>query len=169
MNTIEVFVDADIIDVMSVHCDMSLDCLNTMNNDLLSVSEDLFPQDGVYTMEVIFHPAEYYKGGLVNGSWYDFKQIDYKSGTARDDLFETCVRCETFEEYQEVYRLYLEAGCNIWPWHTGFKPYDKNDDELNDCPYYGWEHCGFLKHIRSKGSRKELSIHELKAFVRKYR
>ncbi len=169
MNTIEVFVDVDVVDIISIHCDIGVPQLIIVNEHLQSVSEELFEQDGTYIMEVIYNPAEYYMGGLVNGSWYDFRQIDYKSGTAKDDLFETCVRCETFEEYQEVYRLYLEAGCNIWPWHMGFKPYNSEDDEENDCPYYGWDHCGFLKHIRSTGGREIISLQDLKATVRKYR
>lgn len=65
---------------------------------------------------------------------------------------ETAVKCDTFSDYLIVRGLYLKAGCPHWPWHKG---YVKPDDDIHHTPYYGWEDCGFLKHI---GCRPEKVI-----------
>ncbi len=86
MNTIEVYVDEDMISIIGFYCDLCINEINIMNEHFESVCEELFEQDGIYKMRVIFNPAEYYLGGLVNGSWYDFEQIDYKSFDEFNDV-----------------------------------------------------------------------------------
>jgi len=60
------------------------------------------------------------------------------------ELRDTAVKCESMADYNIVMSLYFRAGCGRWPWHKGYK--DPESDE-HECPYYGWEHAGFMKHI----------------------
>lgn len=60
----------------------------------------------------------------------------------KNKLFETAVRCETLADYYIVAGLYIKAGCNVWPWHKGFK---EPSEDKHEAPFYGWEPEGFMK------------------------
>lgn len=79
-----------------------------------------------------------------------------------EELKETAVRCNTFAEYLTARGLYMLAGANIWPWHKGYK---QPAPEEPNCPYYGWEQCGFLKHIVYVPDSQVISLKELAAKV----
>lgn len=78
------------------------------------------------------------------------------------DLYRTAVRCSTLETYNKVRSLYWQAGVNVWPWHKGFK--HPSDDEHN-CPWYGFEYQGFMKHIHTVGECHRLTVNQLEELV----
>ena len=82
-----------------------------------------------------------------------------------EQLIETCVKCETRQDYDLVFALYRQAGCPIWPLHKGYK--EPSEDHHN-APYYGWENQGFMKHIfrYASDSKQVLSIGQLFEIVR---
>jgi len=61
----------------------------------------------------------------------------------RNVLINTSVEVKTPIEYGMTLAAYMIAGAEVWAWHKGYKPLDKEE-----CPHhlYGWEECGFLKH-----------------------
>ena len=78
MDYVEARKEGDQAELIGFHCDHTFDCIKQISADFESVDIDGFEKDGVYVLKVIFNPAEYIDGGLANGSWNDFKVIDYK-------------------------------------------------------------------------------------------
>ena len=80
MDYIEVFKDKDLCEIVGVHCDFAISEIFTMSEEFDSYSPEEIGinQDGIYFLKPIIHAAEFEEGGLVNGSWYDFKVIDFK-------------------------------------------------------------------------------------------
>jgi hypothetical protein len=78
MNYVEAIIDSDTVEIIGFHCDVCFSQVQQIQADFEGSDIDGFIKDGVYILKVIHHAAEYLNGGLTNGSWNDFKVIDYE-------------------------------------------------------------------------------------------
>ncbi len=77
MDYIEVFKDGDLCEIVGVHCNFALSEIIVMGNEFESYTPEEIgiKADGIHFLKPIFHAPEFSNGGLVNGSWYDFKHL----------------------------------------------------------------------------------------------
>ena len=68
------------------------------------------------------------------------------------------VKCDSVLDYMLVKALFHRAGAPAWPWHKGYK---EPDTDIHECPYYGWEPAGFMKHIFKPGSSEVITLDSL--------
>lgn len=97
---------------------------------------------------------------------HDVNALALANRLAISELMGTSVRCDNKADYHIVATLYYRAGCQPWPWHKGYKRPDLEEPE-NDCPYYGWEHAGFMKHIWPPAPESIITLRQLIDIVSK--
>jgi len=90
------------------------------------------------------------------------KTVEEANARAIPELFEKVVRCDNYSDYLIVKAMFLKAGAGEWPWHKGYK---NPAIDIHECPYYGWEHAGFMKHIFKPSEVQVISLSELISIV----
>ncbi|MBH14173.1 MAG: hypothetical protein CMF37_14770 [Leeuwenhoekiella sp.] len=91
-----------------------------------------------------------------------YKVVEEANARAIPELFEKAVRCESYCDYLIIKAMFLRAGAGEWPWHSGYK---NPASDIHECPYYGWEHAGFMKHIFKPSEVQVISLGELISIV----
>ncbi len=101
--------------------------------------------------------------GILSTNFSDNEIVELANKlSAPNKLFGKSVKCLSLADYTLTRFLFMNAGANIWGWHEGFKPPEK---DIHDSPYYGWEPAGFIKHILVPHERDIIELSELNTLV----
>jgi len=73
-------------------------------------------------------------------------------------LLGKAVKCDNHADYLLVKVFFHRAGAPVWPWHKGYKD---PDSDIHECPYYGWEDAGFMKHTFKPSSHDIITLDTL--------
>ena len=68
---------SDLIEIVGFHCDLCIVEIKQLDAEFDAFELEGIAEDGMYRLEVVFHPPEFEDGGLVGGSWYEFKILDF--------------------------------------------------------------------------------------------